>query len=226
MCSGCRPVDARMNSAVDRLLRASTAPDVARCDQDDFWRTDRLKTRLALLQKAATSFLNGTKQPLLLNSNAELIDGNGIIVQGAYGPDNAAQTTRINGIGPKQHCHELHDACQPRTLKPCTPNFRGCYLTRPLACACRSHNDGHLKCPQQLIAHRRHARNSSDLTSHFKQTPGHAFETFKAHCIYSQEATFIDANEECSRKISRRLNLFRRNQNLKSVFKFHHTLIH
>ena len=150
--------------------------DVALCDQDNFWRTDRLKTGLALLQEAATSFLNGTKQPLLLNSNAELIDGNGIIVQGAYGPDNAALTTRINGIGPKQHRQGLHDACYPRNIKLYTSKFRGHYSTKYSLALVARHNDGFLNFPQQLITYRRHARNSRGLTSHSKQALGHAFE--------------------------------------------------
>ena len=175
-----KPLQRRLGptAAFDHLLRESTAPYVALCDQDDIWHPDRLKTGIAFLQHAEANSPNERKQPLLLHSNAELIDCNG----------NHCPGTLWSWHGCSNKPPGLVELAQHNTATGCTmlanqallhhalPISEAAVLHDHWLALVARHNDGLLNCPQKLIAHRRHARNSSGLASHSKQAPGHAFE--------------------------------------------------
>lgn len=59
------------------LLSVTTAPYVALCDQDDVWKPQRLLHGLNLIQSVEQQSPKGSNQPLLVHSDAELIDTNG-----------------------------------------------------------------------------------------------------------------------------------------------------
>ncbi len=59
------------------LLSITTAPYVALCDQDDVWKPQRLLHGLNLIQSIEQRCPKGSHQPLLVHSDAELIDANG-----------------------------------------------------------------------------------------------------------------------------------------------------
>ena len=150
-------------AAFNRLLLNSTAPYVALCDQDDVWHPDRLAIGIDWLQHAEANHLKGSNQPLLLHSDAELIDGDG---------NHLSQTLwewhRCSGQQP-----ELIHLAQHNTITGCTILVNRALLHEALPLPCEAIFHDHwlalvalergdvLSCPQQLLAHRRHSRNSS-----------------------------------------------------------------
>lgn len=56
--------------------------DVALCDQDDVWHTDRLAKGLAALRQAEAAY--GADTPLLVHSDCRLVDADGRVLQGSF----------------------------------------------------------------------------------------------------------------------------------------------
>lgn len=68
-----------------RLLAATTAPYVALADQDDLWDTGKLEASVAVLLAAEErAGEQGLAQPLLVHSDARLIDGEGRLLHGSW----------------------------------------------------------------------------------------------------------------------------------------------
>jgi len=72
---GCR-------ASFGELLAATTASYVALADQDDLWDPHKLATSLAVLQAAEARC--SPEQPLLVHSDARLIDGAGCLLHPSW----------------------------------------------------------------------------------------------------------------------------------------------
>jgi GT2 family glycosyltransferase len=149
-------------AAFNQLLLASRAPYVALCDQDDLWFPERLATGLCQLQDAETRHGSGT--PLLLHSDAQLIDASGHRLAGSLWHSHRCQGTPPGLVSLAQHnqvtgCTVLMNrALLQRALPiPAAAVFHDSWL----ALVAR-HGGELLACPEQLLAHRRHGSNSSD----------------------------------------------------------------
>lgn len=148
-------------AAFAKLLQASRARYVALCDQDDVWRPERLSTGLALLRQEERK--RGGNPPLLLHSDALLIDANGDAL-----PQALWQWHRVSGNTPPLWSLALHNQ-----VTGCTVVCNRALLERALPIpdhavlhdwwlamvACRLH--GLIACPQKLLLHRRHGSNAS-----------------------------------------------------------------
>ena len=159
------PLDSRLGptQAFSRLLLASQAAYIALCDQDDIWSVDRLKVGLSQLQAKEAKSKLGQQQPLLLHSDATLIDA-----QGHQLNHSLWQWHQVN----PQNC-SLVRLAQRNQVTGCTILCNRSLLQRALPIpnevvlhdwwlalvACHQH--GLIACPQRLIKHRRHGANHS-----------------------------------------------------------------
>jgi glycosyltransferase involved in cell wall biosynthesis len=144
-----------------RLLAATTAPYVALADQDDLWDRDKLARALALLQTEEAR--GGRDQPLLVHSDARLIDATGRPLhsswwrqQGLVSPPrnlwHLAGRNRVMGCTVL-----LNRACLQAAL-PLPPEavLHDWWLAL-VACGA----GGLLQDPQPSLSHRRHGANLS-----------------------------------------------------------------
>lgn len=152
----------------NRLLQASSAPYVALCDQDDIWHPNRLATGLSQLQAAEASSPQGTGQPLLLHSDAELINA-----QGDPQGTTLWQRHRVRGQQPPLWRLALRNQitgctmlCNRSLLLQALPIPADAVLhdwwLALVACRC----GGLIACPEPLLLHRRHGRNASGPCQH------------------------------------------------------------
>mgnify|MGYP002006463145 CR=1 FL=1 len=152
-----------VTAAFNRLLLHSTAPFVALCDQDDVWHRDRLATGVALLEAAEANHPLAKRQPLLLHSNATLIDAEGRQLE-----HTLWEWHRCTGDTP-----DLIELAQHNTFTGCTMLANRALLQQALPIpgtavfhdhwlALVARQQGELiACRQSLLAHRRHGSNIS-----------------------------------------------------------------
>lgn len=150
-------------AAFNLLLNTSTASYVALCDQDDVWHPDRLATGLTQLKMAEKNHPLGSLRPLLLHSDAELIDASANLL-----PQSLWQWHRVSRRPPALWQLALRNQVTGCTIL-CNRPLLEQALPIPQAAllhdwwlgliACR--NSGLLACPERLLQHRRHDRNAS-----------------------------------------------------------------
>lgn len=152
-----------VTAAFNRLLLHSTAPYVALCDQDDVWQRDRLATGMALLEESEANHPLGKRQPLLLHSNAALIDA-----EGRQLDRTLWEWHRCTGETPGLIELALHN-----TVTGCTVLVNRALLQQALPIPGKAVFHDHwlalvarqqgelIACRQSLMAHRRHRSNIS-----------------------------------------------------------------
>ena len=168
--------------AFNRLLLASQAPYIALCDQDDVWHIDRLKTGLQQLQATESKSKLGQQQPLLLHSDATLID--------AQGHQLSRSLWQWHQVNP-QHCSLVRLAHKNQVTGCtilCNRSLLQCALPIPneavlhdwwlALVACQQH--GLIACRQRLIAHRRHGANHSGPHKQQEQLMQRLIERFSS----------------------------------------------
>lgn len=150
--------------AFAHLLQQSTAAHVALCDQDDVWQPQRLSTGMALLEKE--NLRRGGSAPLLLHSNAELIDEDG----------NRLGRALWNWHGVSERPPTLLSLGLRNQVSGCTVLMNRALLDQalPIPEEAVMHDhwlalialklDGLISCPTRLILHRRHHSNASGST--------------------------------------------------------------
>ena len=172
-------------AAFNRLLLASRAPYVALCDQDDLWHPERLAAGLAQLRQREAAASAGPR-PLLLHSDARLIDG-----QGRPLGQSLWQWHRASAEPPG-----LASLALRNRISGCTLLSNRALLERALPIpeeailhdwwlalvACRL--QGLLACPRQLLDHRRHSGNASGPRSSLARRPRALLERGRA--VHSQ----------------------------------------
>ena len=155
------------SGAFNRLLLNSRAPYIALCDQDDIWDPERLEIGLRQLQRAESINNNNLKRPLLLHSNAHLINS-----QGQELPQSLWDWHRVN-----PNNHSLVRLSQRNYITGCTILCNRSLLKRALPIpseailhdwwlalvACQQ--DGLIHCPEKLLKHRRHGKNHSGISN-------------------------------------------------------------
>lgn len=167
-------------AAFNQLLLASHAHYVALCDQDDVWFPERLATGLRLLQDAEARHGSGT--PLLLHSDAQLIDASGHRLAGSLWQSHRCQGTPTRLVSLAQHnqvtgCTVLvnRELLRRALPIPAAAVFHDSWL----ALVAR-HSGELLACPVQLLAHRRHGGNSSDARGHHSESWRQAWTRWQA----------------------------------------------
>ena len=160
------------SGAFQRLLQATSAPYVALCDQDDRWHPERLSTGLQLLQAAERANALGSEQPLLLHSDAELINAHGDAIG-----ERLWQRHHVSG-----HPPALWQLALRNQVTGCTILCNRALLQQalPLPTAALMHDwwlaliarrhSGLLSCPEPLLQHRRHHTNASGPQSLLQKT--------------------------------------------------------
>lgn len=147
--------------AFNHLLQHSTAAYVALCDQDDLWLPQRLSVGMTLLQEE--TLRRGGPVPLLLHSNAELIDIEG----------NTLNSTLWSWHGVSERPPTLLSLGLRNQVSGCTVLLNRTLLDQalPIPEEAVMHDHwlalialqlgGLISCPTPLIRHRRHNSNAS-----------------------------------------------------------------
>ena len=160
------------SGAFQQLLQATSAPYVALCDQDDRWHPKRLSTGLQRLQAVEQASPRGSEQPLLLHSDAELINVHGDAIG-----ERLWQRHRVSG-----HPPALWQLAMRNQVTGCTILCNRALLQQalPLPTAALMHDwwlaliacrhGGLLSCPEPLLQHRRHHANASGPQSLLQKT--------------------------------------------------------
>lgn len=148
-------------AAFNTLLTASSAAWIALCDQDDIWLPHRLSRGVALLE--AEEERRGSPTPLLLHSDAELINAQGAPLG----------RTLWQWLGRSGHSPSPLELVLRNPVTGCTVLTNRALLDRalpiPPQAAMHDHwlaliaadAQGLVSCPEPLIAHRRHSANAS-----------------------------------------------------------------
>ena len=148
-------------AAFNTLLMACRADWIALCDQDDLWFPHRLSKGMAVLE--AEEERRGSQMPLLLHSDAALINAQGAPLG----------STLWQWLGRKGHSPSLQQLALRNPVTGCTilanRALLDCALPIPPEAVMHDHwlaliaADAHglISCPEPLIAHRRHNANAS-----------------------------------------------------------------
>ena len=169
-------------AAFNRLLQQSSAPYIALCDQDDVWHPERLATGLNILKQVEASHPFGSQQPLLLHSDAELINSEGRPLNRTlwqwhhYGGElpgliELAQHNSVTG------CTIILNRALLQQALPITGD--AVFHDHWLALVAR-HKGKILSCSRPLLAHRRHRHNSSGKHPHWRGNAGLALRRWQA----------------------------------------------
>lgn len=150
-------------AAFQLLLQNSSAAYVALCDQDDLWLPQRLEQGLALLKTAEDTSPGGSKLPLLLHSDGQLIDAmnrnlNSTLWQWHGASARMPSLRRLALRNQVTGCTILLNRTLLRRALPIPPEavMHDWWLAL-IACA----YGGLIGCPEVLIKHRRHGANAS-----------------------------------------------------------------
>lgn len=181
-------------AAFDRLLRASRAPYVALCDQDDVWFVSRLATGLCQLKAVQLRLGEGT--PLLFHSNAKLIDGSGSLLPRTLWQwhRSSMQMPALLGLAHHNQVTGCTMIANRALLQQALPiPGAAVYHDNWLALVAR-HSGMLLACQDFLLAHRRHLGNSSS-NQHRGGVMQLALKLKRWNCKYRQWCEFCHRYE-------------------------------
>lgn len=149
--------------AFHRLLQHTQAPYVALCDQDDIWWPERLATGLKVLQAQESDRALGRDQPLLLHSDATLIDAAGVPL-----PQTLWEWHRVRRQAPSLWRLALRNEvtgctviCNRALLKQALPIPEQAILHDWWLALIACRHRGLIRHNTSLLCHRRHGRNAS-----------------------------------------------------------------
>ena len=174
-------------AAFNTLLTVSSAAWIALCDQDDIWLPQRLSRGVTLLE--AEEERRGSQAPLLLHSDAELINAHGeslgcTLWQWLGRSGRSPSPLELALRNPVTGCTILTNRALLDRALPIPPQavMHDHWLALIAADA-----QGLISCPEPLIAHRRHNANASGPD--WLRTPGRLrgklqqWRAFRQRCL-------------------------------------------
>lgn len=150
-------------AGMDALLRASTAPYFMPADQDDIWRPDKIAVLLEAMRGLEER--HGPERPLLVYSDAELIDSAGASLGTTFCrvlgvPDDWEKEIRsLLVMSPAPGCTMLGNAALRRAALP-LPEANAIYMHDWWLLLCAA-TLGAIACvPAALVCYRQHSANA------------------------------------------------------------------